>query len=506
MNKDTFFKEFNLIKKNKFDEFKKILKTKSNKDYEIILKLFSKILNKYHNTSLSPENWSRIIGPWLKYILDIYNHKELLIKHSVIFKKYFKNKKINKVIVPKDFTQFVGNQNTNSFNQSIFLYQLYDNNNFSLTKLKKEFRFSNLFFIFYIFFFNLLNKLSLNNNKLVVIDNNKSKKIKTLKDKIVFFPYTNLRYLNIFNDDFKLREKFIKNLKKKPIKHNKKIIFCLANCPTDYLENFKFNKILSRFLISGKKFYCRVSHLDNEFFKIYTAFKKNCKIYLDQHGGNFSFVNEKLYLFYEKKISKKIYFWDKISNKQNNSKFMSFKINEINNDKNLYKKKYNVCFVLSYLKEYDFQNEFHENYDYDYKLSQLKDFFHFLNDSSNSVIKIPANRYDNQIKKSDFYNLGFKKNQILESKSTFFESNILVFEHLSTVLFETRKKDIPFIIILKKKNFFLSNKGKNILNKFKKENLLFEKGKDAALFLNSLNNFEEWWKSKNKFLTSIFYN
>ena len=82
----------------------------------------------------------------------------------------------------------------------------------------------------------------------------------------------------------------------------------------------------------------------------------------------------------------------------------------------------------------------------------------------------------------------------------------MVFEHLSTVIFETRKKNIPFIIILKEKNFFLSRKGKIILNKFKNENLLFETGKDAALFLNKLKNIEEWWESKNKFLSNIFYN
>lgn len=506
MNKEIFFKEFNLLKKKKFNEFKEILETKSIREYETILKIFSDILNRYHNLSLSSEKWSRIIGPWLKYILDIYNHKEFLLKQPTIFKKYFKNKKTNTLIIPKDFTDFINNQNSKLFNQSIFLYQLYGNNNFSLTKPKKEFHLSNLILAAYTSFFNLIYKLRSNENKLFVIDNNKSKKIKNVKDNFVFYPYTNLRYLNPFKDNFKLREQLIKNLGQKPFKYKKKIIFLLANCPADYLENLKFNKFLSNLLISGKKFYCRVSHLDNEIFKSYIAFKKNCKIYLDQHGGNFSFINDKLYLYYEKKISKKIYFWDKINNRKNNSKFMSIKLNELNNDKNLYRKKYSVCYVLSYLKKYDFQNEFHENYDYDFKINQIKDFFYFFRNSSNSVIKIPPNRYNDQIKKSDLCSLGIKKNQILESKSTFFKSKILVFEHLSTVIFETRKKNIPFIIILKEKNFFLSKKGRIILNKFKNENLLFETGKDAALFLNKLKNIEEWWDSKNKFLSNIFYN
>ena len=105
------------------------------------------------------------------------------------------------------------------------MYQLYGNKKFSLTKPKKEFHLSNLIFAIYTSFFNLINKFCLNENKLIVIDNNKSKKIKTLKDNIVFYPYTNLRYLNVFKDDFKLREQLIKNLCNKSFKYKKKIIF-----------------------------------------------------------------------------------------------------------------------------------------------------------------------------------------------------------------------------------------------------------------------------------------
>jgi hypothetical protein len=98
---------------------------------------------------------------------------------------------------------------------------LYGNNNFSFTKPKKKFHFSNLLYVIYIFFFNLIIKLGSNKKKLIIIDNNKSKKIKTLKDNIVFYPNTNLRYLNIFKDDLKLREKFINELKKKPIHYKR---------------------------------------------------------------------------------------------------------------------------------------------------------------------------------------------------------------------------------------------------------------------------------------------
>ena len=56
--------------------------------------------------------------------------------------------------------------------------------------------------------------------------------------------------------------------------------------------------------------------------------------------------------------------------------------------------------------------------------------------------------------------IGFRKNQIIQKNSTLFKSKLLIFEHLSTLIFETRKKNIPFIIILKKKFFSYLTKEK----------------------------------------------
>ena len=53
---------------------------------------------------------------------------------------------------------------------------------------------------------------------------------------------------------------------------------------------------------------------------------KKSKVFLDQHGGNYSFINEDYYLFYEKFYGNKIYFWDKLNNNKFNSKFNSLKI------------------------------------------------------------------------------------------------------------------------------------------------------------------------------------
>ena len=101
--------------------------------------------------------------------------------------------------------------------------------------------------------------------------------------------------------------------------------------------------------------------------------------------------------------------------------------------------------------------------------------------------------------------MDLKKPNYCKKNSTLFKSKLLIFEHLSSLIFETRKENIPFIIILKK-NFFLSNEGKKILEIFKKEKILFESGKEAALYFNKIKSIEKWWKSKNKTMNNIFYN
>ncbi len=316
---------------------------------------------------------------------------------------------------------------------------------------------------------------------------------------MIFYPYSNLRNLKLFDNNFNARIELINNLildRKK--NYDDRAIFLIANIPLDYLENFKFIRLISNILFFGQNFYCRVSHWDNEYFKNYVAFKKNINVYLDQHGGNYSFVNKNLYYNYDKFVSKKTLWWDKVNNRKYKSKFFSIRLKEIYSEKKEYNIKYSACYVLSFLKKYDYQNEYYDNFDYKYKVNQIKNFFNFFKNSSSSIIKIAPKRYNSQVNINNLHKLGLKKKQITSKNSSFFESKILIFEHLSTAIFETRKQDIPFIIILNKKNYFLSKEGNYILNILKKENIFFSNGKDAAIYLNKINNIEKWWKKKKK--------
>ena len=502
MKKNEFFKNYNSLKKKKFKNFTSFLKIRGEHEYKIYLNLLSRILNDYHKLNLSSKKWNYIIGPWLKWILDSYNFKKMLVKNIKFFKNFFVNRKFIEINVPKDFSELIDNSNSDLFNRSIFLHLLYGESNYNFRKKKNYFSFKNIISLFYILIFRVFNILKINKS-LIIFDNKKKNKIFQYKDSHIYYPYSNLRNLSFFSKDFSSREKLIFSLKKKNF-FNKKLIFLIANIPIDYFENFNNIRFISKFIISGKKFYSRVSHWDNEYFKNYLAFNQNNSVYLDQHGGNYSFVNKNLYYAYDKHISEKTFWWDKFNNKKLNSKFFSIRLSEIYSKRQDFNIKYDACYIQSYLKKYDYQNEFYDNFDYDFKIKQLKNFYKYSK-YTNVVIKIPPKRYNSQVNTSDLKKIGFKRKQIKSENSTFFKSKILVFEHISTAIFETRVKNIPFIIILDNKNYFLSKEGRSIFNIMKKENILFSNGRDAAIYLNKINNINKWWNKKKRTLNSIFY-
>ena len=497
MNKYVFFKKYNDLKEKKFKKFHIFLKYKSEDDYKKYLHIISGILNNYHNLKLSRKKWSYIIGPWLKWTLDVYNFREIITKKQSFFKKFFPKKKINNILVPKDFAEVIDNSNQDLFNKSVFQEILYGKQKYFFLNKRGKFSSKNIFLILHILVFKIINFFKIK-KKWIILDH-KKKNLFSKKKNLIFYPYSNLRNLKLFDNNFNARIELINNLildRKK--NYDDRAIFLIANIPLDYLENFKFIRLISNILFFGQNFYCRVSHWDNEYFKNYVAFKKNINVYLDQHGGNYSFVNKNLYYNYDKFVSKKTLWWDKVNNRKYKSKFFSIRLKEIYSEKKEYNIKYSACYVLSFLKKYDYQNEYYDNFDYKYKVNQIKNFFNFFKNSSSSIIKIAPKRYNSQVNINNLHKLGLKKKQITSKNSSFFESKILIFEHLSTAIFETRKQDIPFIIILNKKNYFLSKEGNYILNILKKENIFFSNGKDAAIYLNKINNIEKWWKKKKK--------
>ena len=77
--------------------------------------------------------------------------------------------------------------------------------------------------------------------------------------------------------------------------------------------------------------------------------------------------------------------------------------------------------------------------------------------------------------------LGLFKN----NKEVLFESNIIVLDYMSTMIFELISLNIPFVLILDSSNEYLSNFGKKFIKDLKKINLYFNNPARAAEFINN---------------------
>ncbi len=518
MDKFFFFKNLEKICRKKYPLFQSYIQKKNHNHYEEVLSELVKILNSQLKVDLKKSSWNLILGPWLKNNIDIFVHKQILIKKENLFKNYFKNKKINKIIVPNDYTDFSNSLNYDQTNENLFLYLLYKNSNFKFCYEQKRFSsfilflksFKNLLSIFII---KILNQISSKN--IIILDHasttlgGNKKNFQNFQNKNIFFyPYSNIRnFANFFSFgiNFQKRKQIIKNLLSRKIKtRNKKLlIYLIATIPIYYFERFNFVNFLSKILFFGNKFYVRVAQLDNEFFKFYGSNKK-LKVFIDQHGGNYSFINEDYYLFYERFYGSKIFFWDKLNNKKYNSKFNSLKIITEGLKKQNKSKENKICYIMSFNKIFDYQNYFHEHFDYEFSINSLVNFSE--NSKKFVKIKIAPKRHNYQIDEKTLLKLNFKKKQISINKEDIYNSQILVYDGFGSGLFETRMQDKPFIIIMKKNNYFLSKIGIEIINKLEKNNLIFEDSKKAAKYVNKIENIDQWWETKKNIVNKVFYN
>ena len=140
--------------------------------YEDKLKYISKLLNQFHNESKDIKYWRIIIGPWLRYFIDIvFDRYEMLKINNEIS---VKNSKIIKIrhlnFRSKDFQSFFYAAQKNKWNFNIInlLKGKYQINN---TEKKEEIKIKNysLKEIFKKFFIKVINPINRKCNKNIII-------------------------------------------------------------------------------------------------------------------------------------------------------------------------------------------------------------------------------------------------------------------------------------------------------------------------------------------------
>ncbi len=505
-------------KKIFLDKIENYLEKKKEKDYLSFTKIYNlkykslrrEVLNEYtkklnliHSTNYKPIEWQIIIGPWLDKSLSIY----------LFYNYFFREKKFNfffknyggkyKLYIPKDYNEFLKLVNKKEF----YLYfiaclkfnipKTVDVNEIKIsTKFNWKLyilKFTNLF---------VKNPVYLSNSRFG--NKNLFRLFLYSLFKIIPIPnlYNNLS-INYLRKKSILRNKFNKSFDKKNKNYD---IFRVLNniLPKFYLEYFENLNIFGLSMIKKpKKIYTDSTYIDDELLKIQLANWKNKKfkkLIIGQHGGNYKLYKSEYLGANENEISD-IYIDWRLNKKGLLKNLTSIRLNSYYEKNKIYlnsKKKYAACLVMRPLRKSNFQSVFTELFLYKKRVKEISDFLKLVN--YNLVIKYyPEFRYPDQLsikEVSKEFNYPLKKIKI--NKDVIFKSNLIIFDYISTMLFEILAFNKPFLLILDEKKHSLSKYGNEFIKDLKKINLHFSNYKELRVFLNKNNNINKWWLYKKR--------
>ena len=142
--------------------------------YERYLIYLSRILNKFHNKNKDTQYWRIIIGPWLRFFIDIVfdRYETLKLKNTNLLKTNRSFKKNYTYLRSKDFDSFLKNCSTDEWNKNLIrLIQGLDPTEKPIEKKqiknKKILSIKNLIKKLYIIFINPINR-KINKNILII--------------------------------------------------------------------------------------------------------------------------------------------------------------------------------------------------------------------------------------------------------------------------------------------------------------------------------------------------
>lgn len=508
MKSENYIKNYIKSKNLRYQEFLKVFKKNFIYQRKYFLNAVCIALNDINYKKYNHKDYNYLISPWLDEFTKIYLLRKF---HYFKIKKKLSISNNIKILINNDFSDFITNSNNINFNLNFF--QSFNSKKKILIKkyirknIKKNF-YQRLKFnicIFFIkFFINKKTTLLINSrfNKVTII-----KLMILSKFKILPFFHYNQYFLDIPNPKLNksLRAKFQIELEKNMKKNDASLIS--ESIPSAYLENFDYHLKFSNKIFSKKpmNIFTTTSHLDDEILKFSLmnwGYKNKPNILISQHGGNYSISNQLGLGHYDYEISKKYFTWGFKSRKNHvisNAQQIYQKVQNYNKEKEIHKKQF-LTFILGPNMPNDFQRYVYQNVNYKILYKNRSEFVqNYKNKKKIMFKKYYLKRYpqqDNDMIIKNSTNIQY--NQITNDIKIIYKSKILIFDYFSTMFFEIINMDIPFIFILNEKDFYLSNTGKKLMKILKKNNLLFASGKDAAIYLNKIHSYEDWWKEINK--------
>ncbi len=473
---------------------------------EEIFERLVKILNEFHKKSFSKKSWKIILGPWYYSILNIYYY------YSFCFaKKNNTNKKIKNIIskldfdknypVTKNFSNYIHLTYSREYILMfirIILLNKYSNFKVYKIRLINQSFYKKLFLkLFYHF-----------SRPKVLISRSRFKKLEQIK--IYFLSSFKILCIPGFESMFEIKKLKIENKNRNLIlknldlkyKHYNILKFLFHFMPSSYLENFsEYEKAGNKIIPKAGIIYSDANYISDEIFKIQFA-KLNIKRFIGQHGGNFSIYGKNQINVHESYIADKYILWGKNSESKFNY-LPSPKINlfflKYKSKLEIKKKKYDFCYILPPLKNTNFSYLFH-SLPNNLNLNENR-FNFFQNIKKNFIIKSygEENRYNDQVNIQKLPKLfSLNKNKFSKNLKVIFNSKFLIFDYMSTMIFEIINLRIPFILILDKKEHNFTKEGIKLYNYLNKLNILFKNHKQAINFIYSVKDIDEWWYSSKK--------
>jgi len=533
------------------DSEKRIKDYKYIKDkIEYILEIISEKLSIVHKVDENKEYWRIIIFNWLsEYTATIFNRWESI---RIFFERNNSEKFYSNFIVLDDsnyiqenHTNFMKITQKDVWNHVIFLRMFHFLNFSNLSLIEKKIIGNNL------------NKtphfdVPKRNNLLSpirLIDSIISKfafKFNKIIFENFYFPKKEFikiclrcrlipsKYLNLF--DFKIKNNILsdennnkrielKNLLTKVENKDKFVQYLLLNIhmdmPRSYLENF--NEIKKKILPLAKEkkvIFSMYSLERNDNFKIYIAETKKVgsKYIHIEHGGGlsggFATTMHALFDFFER-VPDKVIRRDNIKQKQDIYENLSpiFPIIKFKNFK-----RGNNCSII-FAEAVKYERKFQVGPTFDQQIhffNELTKFVNKLNPEIKSKVKFRT-KVNVGINSENIFFKMFGKNSIdkISARNTFkktiLNSKLLIITYPETAFAEAMYSNIPTILIIKKKNYSLSEIALETFDELKKNKIAFEDFNEAQIHINkNWKEIDSWWKLKNvqtarkMFLTNFF--
>lgn len=508
------------LKANRVHNYHWDNKDKFKKDFAYLDNLYNKILanstkifNNLHNLERDERYWRIILGPWLKFFIDVlfdrYNSIETLqTSNKNIFFNIYKYSKDE--IVTDHFHHFYETFVTDSWNEMVFSecikfkeIDYLEKNIYLKTKIPKSSKKDYLKKIFIFFqkrtphlFTNITTVSSYMPFPTLLKLQYKLKQIPMIVE-----PKINLKKININNkkrDALKLFEPkndfelFLTDQLKKHL-------------PKIYLESF--SKIrdfsLAFYPKNTQTIFTSTAYQANDAFKIWSAEKvfQGAKLYIGQHGGTFGISAINQTENHQIKISDKFFTWG--WNKKSHKNVIPLPVLKLNKTKRKYKKNGNILLILGCVPRY-FYNFFSMPIAGQYKnylFNQLV-FLENLNKNLLNKIKIRedvSSRAWGWKTESLFEEKGFKNN--LDNKKSIYkqleQSSLCICTHNGTVMLESLSLNFPTLIFWEKGHYEIRKEAVHDFDILKKAGIFHDSAESAARKVNLISkDIYGWWNSK----------